>query len=100
MTTVKSACCYCGTGCGVLIESDGGRITGVAGDPDHPANAGRLCTKGATLHLTARRDGRALQPELREARSEGRRRVSWDEALEYVAERFAAIIGEHGPDAV
>src|SRR5512134_768534 len=100
MTTVKSACCYCGTGCGVLIESDGERITGVAGDPDHPANFGRLCTKGATLHLTARRDGRALHPELREARAGARRRASWDEALEHVADRFASIIREHGPDAV
>ena len=49
---VKSTCCYCGVGCGLLIESEGDRIVGVRGDPEHPANLGRLCTKGATLHLT------------------------------------------------
>jgi anaerobic selenocysteine-containing dehydrogenase len=45
-TEVKSTCCYCGVGCGVLIETEGERIIGVRGDPDHPANRGRLCTKG------------------------------------------------------
>ena len=53
MTETRSTCPYCGVGCGVLIESDGLHITGVRGDPEHPANFGRLCTKGSTLHLTA-----------------------------------------------
>jgi assimilatory nitrate reductase catalytic subunit len=48
----RSTCPYCGVGCGVIIEHDGRSITGVRGDPDHPANFGRLCTKGSTLHLT------------------------------------------------
>ncbi len=96
----RSTCCYCGVGCGVIIEHDGGRITGVKGDPDHPANFGRLCTKGSTLHLSARPDTRALHPELRTARDLPRSRVSWDAALAHAADRFAAIIDEHGPDAV
>ena len=96
----KSTCCYCGVGCGVLIKTEGGKITGVRGDPDHPANFGRLCTKGSTLHLTAKPDARALFPELRLSRNELRRKATWDESLDYIAERFAAIIGEHGPDAV
>ena len=49
----RSTCCYCGVGCGVIVTSEGDAITGVRGDPDHPANRGRLCTKGATLHRTA-----------------------------------------------
>ena len=49
----RSTCPYCGVGCGVIIEHDATQITGVRGDPDHPANFGRLCTKGGTLHLTA-----------------------------------------------
>jgi hypothetical protein len=53
MAETRSTCPYCGVGCGVVIESDGAQITGVRGDPDHPANFGRLCTKGSTLHLTA-----------------------------------------------
>ena len=53
MRETKSTCPYCGVGCGVIIESDGDQITGVRGDPEHPANFGRLCSKGSTLHLTA-----------------------------------------------
>ena len=49
----RSTCPYCGVGCGVVVEHDARRITGVRGDPDHPANFGQLCTKGRTLHLTA-----------------------------------------------
>ncbi|MGE5945146.1 MAG: molybdopterin-dependent oxidoreductase [Betaproteobacteria bacterium] len=97
---VKSACCYCGVGCGLLIETDGQRIAGVRGDPDHPANRGRLCTKGATLNLTARPECRLLHPELREVRGRAGRRVAWSQALDGAAERFAQIIRAHGPDSV
>ncbi|KON80957.1 molybdopterin-dependent oxidoreductase [Azoarcus sp. PA01] len=96
----KATCPYCGVGCGVLIEHDDRRITGVAGDPEHPANFGRLCTKGATLHLSARPETRLLHPELRAARGMPRRRASWDIALATAAERFAAAINEHGPESV
>ena len=100
----KSTCPYCGVGCGVVIESRGSQITGVQGDPDHPANFGRLCTKGSTLALTASaavtRQTRLLYPMRREHRREAPKRVSWDVALDFAAESFAQIIGEHGPDAV
>ncbi|HKB61023.1 MAG TPA: molybdopterin-dependent oxidoreductase [Gallionellaceae bacterium] len=95
-----STCCYCGVGCGLVIESDGGRITGVRGDREHPANRGKLCSKGASLHLTARAEVRVQHPELRTARNEPRRRVSWDEALDAAADKFADVIRNHGPDAV
>ena len=72
----KATCPYCGVGCGVLIEHDGSRITGVRGDPGHPANFGRLCTKGSTLHLTARPETRLMYPELRDTKAETRRRVA------------------------
>ncbi len=100
MQETKSICCYCGVGCGVIIATDAGKITGVRGDPDHPANFGRLCTKGATLHLTARDELRALYPELRSGRGQKRQRVSWDVALDSVVDKFAGIIQQHGPDAV
>ena len=100
MSVVSSVCCYCGTGCGVLIETKAGKITGVRGDPAHPANLGRLCTKGTTLALAAQAGGRALYPELRTDRHTSRARVTWDAALDEAAERFAAIIREHGPNAV
>jgi len=108
MAETKSTCPYCGVGCGVIIESTGDQITGVRGDPDHPANFGRLCTKGSTLALTASanvtRQTRLLQPMRREHRHENRHEeakpVSWDNALGFAAESFARIINQHGPDAV
>jgi len=83
-----------------MIAAEGGAITGVRGDPGHPANFGRLCTKGAALHLAARPELRAMHPELRAERGAPRRRVNWDQALEHCAQRFADIIAAHGPDSV
>lgn len=104
MKETKSTCPYCGVGCGVVIQSQGDRITGVRGDPDHPANFGRLCTKGSTLHLTAApevtRQVRLLHPLLREQRGDKPLRVDWHVALELAADRFAQVIRAHGPDAV
>ena len=100
----RSTCPYCGVGCGVIIQSQGDEITGVRGDPDHPANFGRLCTKGSTLHLTASnivtRQTRLLHPMRREQRGVAPQRISWDGALDLASEGFARIIREHGPDAV
>jgi len=103
MSVTRSVCCYCGTGCGVLVEGDGARITGVAGDPSHPSSRGKLCAKGSTLHLTMTdkaQAGRVRYPEMRAARSAPRGRATWDEALDFVAEKFANCIAEHGPDSV
>lgn len=96
----KSTCCYCGVGCGVIITSENDKIIHVKGDPDHPANFGRLCTKGSTLHLTAKLDARALYPELRTQRGLPRERVTWDAALDHVVDKFADTIAKHGPDSV
>ncbi|MCX7255356.1 MAG: molybdopterin-dependent oxidoreductase, partial [Polaromonas sp.] len=104
MTETRSTCPYCGVGCGVIIESQAGQITGVRGDPAHPANFGRLCTKGSTLHLTASapvtQQTRLLQPMQRASRQSAPQRVSWDSALDFATEKLARIIAEHGPDAV
>ncbi len=100
----QSTCPYCGVGCGVIIESDGQQITGVRGDPNHPANLGRLCTKGSTLHLTASaaitQQTRLLQPLRRSRRGEAAQPETWDAALDFATENFTRIIRQHGPDAV
>jgi assimilatory nitrate reductase catalytic subunit len=96
----RSTCCYCGVGCGVIVESDGKQVTGVRGDPNHPANFGRLCTKGSALHLSMREPARLVYPELRAVRGAPGRRAGWDEALELAAARFADCILQHGPDSV
>ncbi|CAN7554013.1 molybdopterin-dependent oxidoreductase [Acidovorax sp. LjRoot74] len=104
MQETKSTCPYCGVGCGVIIESNGPQITGVRGDPNHPANFGRLCTKGSTLHLTASSpitlQTRLLQPQRRAHRADAPQSLSWDAALGLATEKFAHIIQQHGPDAV
>jgi assimilatory nitrate reductase catalytic subunit len=91
-------------GCGVIIESQGAQITGVRGDPAHPANFGRLCTKGSTLHLTASvnvtRQTRLLQPMRRAARGAAPHATSWDSALDEAATRLAHIASTRGPDAI
>ncbi len=101
---IKTTCCYCGVGCGVLVQTDGEEILGVRGDPDHPANFGRLCTKGSTLHLSAtnaiRQQVRALHPEMRSARNGERQRSTWDDTLGQMAKKFAQTIRDHGPDSV
>ena len=95
-----STCPYCGVGCGVLIKTEAGKITGVRGDPNHPANFGRLCTKGATLHLSTTKQNRLLYPEVRLEKGQKRQRTPWQAAIGHAADKFAAIIKEHGPDAV
>ena len=104
MAETRSTCPYCGVGCGVIIESQHDRITGVRGDPEHPANFGRLCTKGSTLHLTATeavtRQARLLQPMQRLQRGAPAQPVGWDDAIGLAADRLGDIIEQHGPDAV
>ncbi len=90
----KTTCPYCGVGCGVIARvGDDGAAT-VKGDPDHPANFGRLCSKGSALAETIDLDGRLLHPEI-----DGRR-ADWDEAIDLVAQRFSSAIAQHGPGAV
>jgi assimilatory nitrate reductase catalytic subunit len=104
MAETRSTCPYCGVGCGVIIDSNGAQITGVRGDPEHPANFGRLCTKGSTLHLTAapalQAQVRALTPMFRSQRGKPLQPLGWGTALDTVAGRFAGIVEQHGPDAI
>ncbi|MDM4767912.1 molybdopterin-dependent oxidoreductase [Pelomonas sp. SE-A7] len=103
MTETRSTCPYCGVGCGVIIESEGAQITGVRGDPGHPANFGRLCTKGSTLHLTAAPltlQRRLLQPAWRAARGAKAEPLGWDEVNVRIADKLASVRLHHGPDAI
>jgi assimilatory nitrate reductase catalytic subunit len=96
---VRTACPYCGVGCGVLARpnGNGGAIT--IGDPDHPANAGRLCSKGFALQETLGLGGRLLHPMLRRADG-SHAQVDWDTALATVADGLRRIVERDGPDAV
>lgn len=89
-----TTCPYCGVGCGVETTRDAGQITGVRGDQSHPANYGRLCVKGSSLHETLTTRGRLLTPQI------AGKAVTWDAALNEVAARLQRTIAEHGPDSV
>jgi assimilatory nitrate reductase catalytic subunit len=90
MTLTKTTCPYCGVGCGVLASADGT----IKGDPDHPANFGRLCSKGTALGETIDLEGRLLSPKINGQDAE------WDTALGLVATKFSDAILDHGPDSV
>ena len=96
---VRTTCPYCGVGCGVLARPDRHGGAAIAGDGEHPANFGRLCSKGSALGETLALDDRLLHPLLR--RSDGSlARASWPAALDAIADGFKRIIARDGPDAV
>ena len=91
---VRTTCPYCGVGCGVLAKVAANGAVAVRGDPEHPANFGKLCSKGSALGETMGLDARLLQPLI-----DGRH-AQWDEALDLVATSFSETIARHGPDSV
>lgn len=96
---IKTTCPYCGVGCGVVATRNHDDSLEIAGDPTHPANFGRLCTKGMTLGETVGTEDRLLRPLLRG--QDGKLEVvSWDRALDSVALRLEKLIREHGPNSV
>lgn len=90
---IRTTCAYCGVGCGVLASARDGRVR-VKGDPAHPANFGKLCGKGQALGETVSAKDRLSYPLIKGER------VSWEEALDHIAERFLHIREAHGPDAI
>lgn len=90
MTPIRTTCPYCGVGCGILAFPDGT----IRGDPDHPANRGRLCSKGTQLGETIGPEGRLVSPMVKGTPCD------WDQALDLVADRFTAAVRDHGPDSV
>ncbi|MBF0161388.1 MAG: nitrate reductase [Magnetococcales bacterium] len=92
---VRTTCPYCGTGCGIRVQSDGqGGILALEGDPDHPSNAGRLCGKGINLAETLPMDQRLLNPSIRGDQ------VTWEQALDHVANSLTEVMHRYGPDAI
>jgi assimilatory nitrate reductase catalytic subunit len=93
-STIRTTCPYCGVGCGVLARKQADGSLAIEGDPQHPANFGKLCSKGSALGETLGLEGRLTHPQIHG------NRVTWDAALDHVAQGFRQIIDRHGPDAV
>ena len=94
LMAIRTTCAYCGVGCGIRATVTGERSVRIEGDPDHPANRGKLCSKGIHLGETVGLEGRLLHPMI------GKRRANWDKALDLVARRFRETIARHGPGSV
>jgi len=90
----KTTCPYCGVGCGIEIATDEQGKTTVRGDTDHPANFGKLCSKGSTLAHTLVEEGRLLHPKINGLRA------SWDQATQFIGRQFQQILDQHGPGSV
>jgi assimilatory nitrate reductase catalytic subunit len=95
----RSTCPYCGVGCGVQATPDGLGGAAIAGDAEHPANRGRLCSKGSALGETLGLGHRVLHP-LKLNRDGGYDRIGWDDALDAVATGLRTIVAERGPEAI
>ncbi len=91
---VRTTCAYCGVGCGVVATPDGAGGADIGGDKAHPANAGRLCVKGAALGETLATDGRLLYPTIHGVRT------TWSRAFDAVANGFRRTLEQYGPDAI
>ncbi|MCQ1061018.1 nitrate reductase [Photobacterium sp. ZSDE20] len=93
-TWIKSTCAYCGVGCGIEARANNRGTLEVRGDSQHPANFGKLCSKGLALGETVGIEGRLLKPQINQ------QDASWEEALADVAEQFNRVIEQHGKEAV
>lgn len=102
MTTkkVKSVCPYCGVGCGIVLEVTDNRVVKVTGDKEHPANFGRLCTKGSSCAEAITESGRMEYAYRRPTRQDPPVRGSMREVTRETAQRLRSILDEHGPDAL
>jgi sulfite reductase (NADPH) flavoprotein alpha-component len=97
---VKTVCPYCGVGCGMLLHVLDGRVLKSEGDPEHPANYGKLCTKGVTCAQTLHTADRLSRAHLRRVRTEQPQPVALDQAITHIAKQLRATIDLHGPDAI
>ncbi|KVN83665.1 bifunctional nitrate reductase/sulfite reductase flavoprotein subunit alpha [Burkholderia ubonensis] len=99
-TNVKSVCPYCGVGCGMVLHVEDGDVVKVSGDPDHPTNFGRLCTKGSSAHVALRQSGRLEGAFVRRARGDDLVPLPVRDAIGETGRRLRAVLDAHGPDAL
>ncbi len=97
---VRSVCPYCGVGCGIIMQVKNGRVAKVVGDKNHPANFGRLCSKGFTCAEPLTAPDRLASAFLRNSRAEKLQPLPMDDAIAQTASRLQKIIAQHGPDSV
>jgi anaerobic selenocysteine-containing dehydrogenase len=97
-TQHRSFCRFCAALCGIVVTTQGETVVEVRGDPEHPISHGYTCPKGRALGAFHHHPQRLDKPLV--GRGEQRREMSWNDTLDDLASRIAAIAAEHGPDAV
>jgi len=107
ISPIRTTCPYCGVGCGVLANIDEAGVVSVTGDPDHPANFGKLCSKGSALAQTLGTERRLTQPyyqdkqrSIAKGQPTDKQPVEWEAVLDDIASRLNNTIATHGRDSV
>ena len=100
ISTGCTVCPYCGVGCGLKVELEGGRVARVRGDATHQGTQGMLCRKAVYLPQAVDTPDRLARPQLRLGRDRPWQAESWDAALRLAAEKLRRIIAQHGPDSI
>ncbi|MBT8037834.1 MAG: formate dehydrogenase subunit alpha [Verrucomicrobiae bacterium] len=97
-STISSICGFCGVGCRIEADVDSQQVVRIKGAPSATVNHGHLCAKGRYTHSYLQADDRLKKPLIR--RTDGLHEVGWDEALEYIVQKFKGLIDHHGPDSL
>ncbi|WP_289048052.1 nitrate reductase [uncultured Psychrobacter sp.] len=107
ISPIRTTCPYCGVGCGVLANIDEAGVVSVTGDPEHPANFGKLCSKGSALAQTLGTERRLTQPyyqnkqrTIAKGQPTDTQPVEWEAVLDDIASRLNNTIVTHGRDSV
>ena len=98
MKKVRTACRNCHGGCGVIAYVKDGKVIKVEGDPDSPISHGTMCSKGLAITQLAYHPDRVLYPMKKG--DKGWTRISWDEALDIISEKFNEVIKKHGAESI
>ncbi|SIO59252.1 bifunctional nitrate reductase/sulfite reductase flavoprotein subunit alpha [Paraburkholderia phenazinium] len=98
--SVKTVCPYCGVGCGMVLQVEDGHVVKITGDKEHPANFGRLCTKGSSAHVALRKSGRLENAFQRGDRKSDPIPLPLDQVIADTGRRLRTLLDTHGPDAL
>ena len=95
---IRTVCRSCHGGCGVIAHVKNDRVIKVEGDPESPISYGSMCSKGLAITQLAYHPDRILYP-MKKIGSDWRR-ISWEEALDTITEKFNDVIKKYGPEAI
>lgn len=95
---IHTVCRSCHGGCGVIAHVKDNRVIKVEGDPDSPISHGTMCSKGLSITQVAYHPDRILHPMKKT--QNGWQRITWDEALDTIADKFRKVIAEYGPESI